>query len=133
MQARPMQDVARPPVSLLSAVDLKVGQWVILHMAEADYIAKVEKLRDFDGHWQVRIYVPTLGKHLWQYWNHLQPIRLSAQYAPVGSRVRFLQQNGLISIGEVTAHRETEVLVRNGSYSFAIPRFALVEVIGRLR
>jgi hypothetical protein len=133
MQASSLQEMARPSVRTVPVLNFTIGQWAIWHTAEKDYIAKVEKLNDFDGHWQVRIYVPALGKSLWQYWNHLQPVQTSAQFASIGTRVRFMQRNGLVSIGEVIGRREKEVLVRSGNQSFAVPRCALLEVISRLR
>jgi hypothetical protein len=133
MQALRLQDVAELSVRLSPNPKLIVGQWAILHTAENDYAAKVEKLNDFDGHWQVRIFVPALGKSLWQYWNHLQPFQANARFAPIGTRVRFLQRNAVVQIGEIIGRREKEVLVRSGSQSFAIPLCALVEVISRLR
>jgi hypothetical protein len=132
MQALRLQAVDKPSVRFATVLELNIGQWVVLHTAQNDYIAKVEKLRDFDGHWQVRIHVPALGKSLWQYWNHLQPLQATAKFAPVGSRVRFMQKNGIVSIGEIIARREQEVLVRSSQASFALPLIALVEVISRL-
>jgi hypothetical protein len=133
MQALRLQEMARPSVRTVPVINFTIGQWAIWHTAENDYIAKVEKLNDFDGHWQVRIFVPALGKSLWQYWNHLQPVQPNAQAASVGTRVRFLKQSGIVSIGEIIGRREKEVLVRSGNNSFSVPRCALLEVINRLR
>jgi hypothetical protein len=64
----------------------------------------------------------------------LQAFQITAQFANIGCRVRFVQKDGCIQIGEVIAADQKQVLVRvTDNHSQAIPRVVLVELIGRLQ